>query len=151
VANTPDYIAHVLDLFGQVGHVQVRPMFGGHGVYLDRLFVGIVLDDVLYLKSDHETASRFTARGLEPFRHMRAGRPTAMGFHRAPSEALEDLAAMREWVALAKGAALRAAAAAKSPGGDGPTITTIVRRTRGPGTRVTGRPRMPGRNPRPKG
>ena len=149
MANTPDFIAHVLDLLGQSGHVQVRPMFGGHGVYLDRLFVGIALDDVLYLKTDGDTAGRFTALGLEPFRHVRAGRPMAMGFHRAPAEALEDASTMREWIGLAKGAALRAAASAKGGGqpGDAPAGTTIIRRTRGPGTRVTGRPRPPGGRP----
>ena len=150
MANTPDFIAHVLDLLGHSGHVQVRPMFGGHGVYLDRLFVGIAIDDVLYLKSDAETAARFTALGLEPFRYARAGRPMAMGFHRAPAEALESVGSMREWVALAKGAALRAAAAKSSSteSGSGPTVT--IRRTRGPGTRVTGRPRTTGRGP-PRG
>ena len=43
-------------------------MFGGHGLYLDGTIVGIVVDDVLYLKTDDETRRAFVERGLRPFR-----------------------------------------------------------------------------------
>ncbi len=37
-------------------------MFGGHGLYVDGMIVGIVVDDVLYLKTDAETRPRFVER-----------------------------------------------------------------------------------------
>jgi len=55
MANSPDFVAHVLELMRGAGSATARAMFGGHGIYLDGMIVGIVVADVLYLKTDDET------------------------------------------------------------------------------------------------
>ena len=42
-------------------------MFGGHGLYVDGLIVAIVVEDVLYLKTDDETRPAYVRRDLVPF------------------------------------------------------------------------------------
>ena len=40
------------DQLGSLGHVTVRRMFGGAGVYCDGLMFGLVSDDTLYFRVD---------------------------------------------------------------------------------------------------
>jgi DNA transformation protein len=69
VANSKDFIAHVLEMMRPAGSASARAMFGAHGVYLDGLIVGIVDDDVLYLKTDGATRAAYVERDLPPFRY----------------------------------------------------------------------------------
>jgi len=73
VANSKDFVAHVLEMMRPVGSASARAMFGGHGVYLEGLIVGIVDDDVLYLKTD--AATRFIGSGSA---RKRSSRPAVM-------------------------------------------------------------------------
>ena len=89
--NSPDFVAHVLEMMRPTATATARAMFGGHGVYVDGRIVGIVVDDELYLKTDATTLPSFQALGLEPFRYAKADRGVvAMGYHRAPDDALES-------------------------------------------------------------
>jgi DNA transformation protein len=108
MANTPGFVEHILDLSRPAGSVRARAMFGGHGVYVDGTIVAIVVDDVMYLKTDDATRSAFVDLDLEPFRYRaRDGTLHETSYFRAPDEALESPPAMREWVRRALAAALR--------------------------------------------
>lgn len=111
MANTREFVDHVLELARAAGRPSARAMFGGHGLYLDALIVGIVIDDTLWLKCDPQALPAFVARSLPAFEYVsRDGSRTLTSYRRAPDEALEGTEAMREWLRLAHGAALRAAA-----------------------------------------
>jgi len=112
LSNAPEFLAHVLDLARAVGPADARRMFGGHGIYVDGLIVGLVVDDTLYLKTDGETRPAFEARGLAPFRFTskRKG-AVSTSYYTPPEEALENRAAMREWLTLALAAGRRATSA----------------------------------------
>lgn len=86
-------------------------MFGGHGIYLDDLFVALVLDGQLYLKAG-AAAPRFAAAGGQAFRYQRLGQAASLGFWTVPDDALDSPEGMRPWAALALQAALSARAAA---------------------------------------
>lgn len=113
--NSADFIAHLLELMhgvaeGRARRTVARAMFGGHGVYVDGTIVAIVIDDILYFKTDDVNRGEFAALGLEPFEYVsRAGTKTVMSYHRAPDEALESPVAMAQWLRSATGAALRSA------------------------------------------
>jgi len=112
VPNSRDFVDYVLERSRSVGVAAARAMFGGHGVYLDGLIVAIVVDNTLYLKSDAQSRAAFDARHLAPFEYVtKDGQRMVMGYRRAPDEALESADAMQEWLRVAQGAALRAAAA----------------------------------------
>jgi DNA transformation protein len=115
VSNSRDFIEHVLELL-RPARARARAMFGGHGIYVDAMIVGLVVDDVLYLKTDDESRPRFVAQDLPPFTYRKkTGAVEVTSYYRPPDEALESPDAMREWVRLATGAALRAAAR-RAPG-----------------------------------
>jgi DNA transformation protein len=114
--NSPDFVAHVLELMRGSGAPSARAMFGGHGIYLDGMIVGIVVADVLYLKADDETRPRFLEHGLAQFEYeTKKGKIEGTGYYQPPEEALEGPAAMREWLRLALGASLRAASRRAAP------------------------------------
>lgn len=90
-----------------LGVVLVRAMFGGHGLSVDGFSVGLIADDVLYLKCDGATSAAFEAAGLEPFMYDKGGVMVAMSYRRAPDAALDDADVLREWAGLALEAARR--------------------------------------------
>lgn len=103
------FVAHVADLLAVTGAVATRRMFGGHGVYLDGLFIGIIAEDVLYLKVDAQTENEFRAAGSAPFQYVRQGRVMTLRFWSVPEAATESPRLMQPWARHARTAALRAA------------------------------------------
>ncbi len=95
-------------LRGLEGELEFRRMFGGHGLYRDGVFFGILMDGRLYLKTSEATLGEFMSRGMEPFRPSE--RQTLKTYYEVPGDVLESPAELAEW-------ALRACATE----GDGPT------------------------------
>ncbi|WP_284616328.1 TfoX/Sxy family protein [Aquabacterium humicola] len=90
-------------------------MFGGHGLYVDELFVALLIGDVLYLRTDDETREAFRAASSAPFDYAtRDGQRIVMSYWAAPQEAMESPALMLPWARLAIASALRAAASKRS-------------------------------------
>lgn len=104
-----EFAAYVVELLDSVGPVTARRMFGGHGVFLGGLMIGLIADDVLYLKTNEQTRAAFEERGLEAFVYLKKGKEVRMSFHRVPDEAMEDSAQMATWATMA----INAAAAAR--------------------------------------
>ncbi len=105
------FVDHCLELLAGTGRPRARRMFGGHGLYLDDVFVAIVAGERLYLKADDATRAAFESAGSEPFVYEAQGKTVSLGYWSAPDEALESDAAMRPWARLALDAALRVRAA----------------------------------------
>jgi DNA transformation protein len=105
----------VAEQMAAAGTTRLRRMFGGHGIYVDGIFVAIVADDRLFLKIDGETRAHFDARALAAFTYLRAGRPSELGYREAPPEVFESPDDMRIWVRRALEAALRAQARERAP------------------------------------
>jgi DNA transformation protein len=105
------FVEHVLELLGQLGAVRSRAMFGGYGIYLGPLMIGLVADGVLYLKADGTSSPWFEAEGCAPFQYTRRGRsePIVMSYYEAPPAALERAELMCLWGQRALEAAQRAA------------------------------------------
>ena len=97
------------ELLSALGPVRVKRMFGGHGIYVDDVFIAIVVGETLYLKVDAQTLPRFEAEGCAAFEYTAKGnRHVSLGYRAAPAEAMDSPASMRPWGRLAMDAALRA-------------------------------------------
>lgn len=101
------YTDYLVEVFSALGHIQIRRMFGGHGVFHDGLMIGLVADDVLYLKADGDSVHEFSARGLPQFVYNKRGTPTGMSYYQAPEEIFDDPDEATHWGKLAYDAALR--------------------------------------------
>lgn len=102
--------AHSAELLAPMGAVKTRRMFGGHGIYVDDLFIALIVFDRLYLKTDDQTRAEFEAAGGEPFVYDGAGKKVTVAYWTVPAEAMESPALMQPWARLAIAAALRARA-----------------------------------------
>jgi DNA transformation protein len=114
MATSQELVAHVLELLAPLGRARAMRMFGGHGIYVDDLFVALVAFERLYLKADEQTRAAFEAARCEAFTYEgKRGEVHVMSYWSAPAEALESSDEMRPWARRAIEAALRTKAAAK--------------------------------------
>ena len=93
---SPEYRDYVLEQLGRVTPVTSRAMFGGVGIYADKLFFALMDDESLYLKADDTNRGDFEAIGSGPFRPF--GDERAMQYYELPADLLEDIDALRGWV-----------------------------------------------------
>ncbi|NCT97980.1 MAG: TfoX/Sxy family protein [Comamonadaceae bacterium] len=108
----PDpFVEHVCELLSPLGPVVARRMFGGWGLSVDGMNVGLVAWNTLYLKGNAETEPRWLAAGCQPFVYEAKGKPMRLNYFTAPEEAMESPALMQPWARLA----LQAAVAARAP------------------------------------
>ena len=108
----PDELTtHCLELLAPLGAPRAKRMFGGHGIYVDELFLALILGERPYLKVDAVTRGHFEAAGCEPFTYDANGKRMSIGYFSAPDDAMESPAVMQPWARLALEAALRARAA----------------------------------------
>lgn len=108
---TPEFADYVAELLEPLGRISLRKMFGGAGVYCDGVIFALIVDDVLYLKTDEHNRPAFEAAGCEPFSYLQRGEvAVSMSYSRAPDEAMDSHALMQPWARDALAAALRARA-----------------------------------------
>jgi DNA transformation protein and related proteins len=107
-------VDHSLELLAPLGAVRARRMFGGHGIYLDDLFIAIVAFERLYLKADAASQPAFADAGCERFTYEAQGKTVSLNYWTVPAEAMESPALMQPWARQAIAAALRARAAKPS-------------------------------------
>lgn len=103
-----EFVDWVVELLQSIGPVGPRRMFGGTGLFMDGLMFAIVMDGVLYLKTDERTRDDFAALDLQPFTYLRQGKTCSLSYYQAPEEVLESVETMRDWANRAYGVALRA-------------------------------------------
>lgn len=109
--NEPEFIRYLRDQFRRWGPVEIRRMFGGHGVFRGGVMFALIHDEMLFLRRDDGNRAAFAAAGMGPFRYRRRGKLVALAYHQAPPEALEDSELLGQWADLAFAAALRRAEA----------------------------------------
>ncbi len=106
------------ELFAPVGRVELRRMFGGLGAFAGGLMFAIILDDIIYLKSDAETRAGFEAEGCAPFTYPRKdGRAVSLSYWRIPERLIDEPDDFVAWSRAAIQVARRADAtkASKDP------------------------------------
>ena len=113
--NTPDP-NRFDDLFHDFGRIAVRRMFGGEGIFVGDLMIGLVMDDQIYLKAGDSNRADFEAEGAKPFTYTRGNErnATSLSYYTAPERLLDDPEEFCRWARKAHDAAL-AVRAAKAP------------------------------------
>jgi DNA transformation protein len=76
-----------------------RRMFGGHGLYLDGAFFGVISDGKLYFRTADESRADYVSRGMRALqpRYRPRGRKTVDRNFEVPPDVLADAVALREW------------------------------------------------------
>ena len=91
-----DFPGSVIEQLAGLGAVTVRRMFGGHGLYCEELFFGLIDDGVLYLKVDDSNRADFVKRDCQAFKPFK-DKPASLSYFEIPPEVLERPARAAEW------------------------------------------------------
>lgn len=89
----------VLDQLDGLPGVRSRAMFGGHGLYLEEEFFGMIVKGRLYLRTDERSREEYRALGSEPVPF--GDDPAGNVYWSVPEDVLEDARLLREWAAAA--------------------------------------------------
>lgn len=109
---TSEFCDHLMDRLAPLGAPSYKFMFGGFGIYVDGLMMGLVADDVLWLRTDEGNRPDYESRGIKPFQPMSKNGPMGvMPYYTVPDDVLDDQDAFVEWAKKAQDAAVRHAAA----------------------------------------
>ena len=89
----------VLDQLQDLDGVDARRMFGGHGLYRDETFFGILHKGKLYFKVDESTIGEYRKRKMKPFRPN--AKQTLKNYYQVPVEIIEDGDRLGAWAEAA--------------------------------------------------
>lgn len=98
------------DMFRAFGHVSIRKMFGGKGIYVDGRIVAVMLRGDLLIKGDATSAPEIEADGgvRWAYTHNKTGKDVQMPYWTLPEIALDDDDERRRFARLAVDASIRA-------------------------------------------
>jgi len=95
----------VLDQLQELPDLECRSMFGGHGLYQDENFFGIVFKGRLYFKTDAKSAVPYLKAGMKPFRPNE--KQTLKSYYEVPVDVVEDRDRLLTWARASLRAAKR--------------------------------------------
>jgi DNA transformation protein len=87
----------VLDQLGALPELRAKAMFGAHGLYQAERFFAILDEGRLYFKTDAQSQTDYTSRGMGPFTYEMKGRVMTMSYHEVPPDVLENAAELVAW------------------------------------------------------
>jgi DNA transformation protein len=91
-----------------LGVFRSRPMFGGHGLYLDDLFFGLIAYDKFFLKTDEHNRGDYVKAKAKPFSFESARKGLIItSYWQCPDAVMKDARKLRQWIGKALDAARR--------------------------------------------
>jgi len=88
----PDF---VIDQLNELGGVTLKAMFGGHGIYKDGKFFGIIHKERLYFKTNEATNKKYQDAGMIFFTPNK--KQKLKNYYEVPPDVLEDSDILKEW------------------------------------------------------
>ena len=89
------FLDYVLEQLAEAKGLKIRAMFGGHGLYIDTSFFGIVHKGSLYFRTDEASRPDYVKAGSRPFNPN--GKQELHRYYEVPSEVLEDAEELLVW------------------------------------------------------
>lgn len=85
----------VLDQLSDLERVSCRAMFGGHGLYCNGIFFGIIHKGRLYFKTNDQTRPEYIKEGMMPFRPN--SKQTLKNYYEVPVDVMEEPDRVVDW------------------------------------------------------
>jgi DNA transformation protein and related proteins len=103
------------DLFAEFGPIRLRRFFGGEGIVVDDVMIGMVFSDVIYFKTDEETRKAFVAEKTKPFSFLKrsTGETIVTTWFALPDRLYDDPEELAQWARAALAVARKAEAGKK--------------------------------------
>ena len=94
------------DLFAAFGRITLRRMFGGEGIFVNGLIVGIVVRDQIYLKTDEATRAAYKNEGCKPFIFKTRTKKIASSYFAIPDRLYDEPDELAAWARQAHAVSL---------------------------------------------
>ncbi len=91
------FVDYIIDLLSQYGNISARRMFGGYGLYLNKVIFAIIIDDELYFKADKDLGEEYTKAGSHPFTYQKNDKTVALSYWYVPAEIIEAQDLLKNW------------------------------------------------------
>jgi DNA transformation protein and related proteins len=95
------FIDFVLEQLTGLGEVRARAMFGGHGLYADEQFFGIIMEGRLYFRAGEQSRQRYLDKGMGPFIYQGKQKTIKMQYYEVPPDTLENRTELIQWARCA--------------------------------------------------
>jgi DNA transformation protein len=89
------------DLFAAFGRITLKRLFSGEGIYADGKIFGVVVRDVVYLKTDDDSRASFKSEGCKPFYFHKDGKRIPSSYYAIPERLYDDAEELAEWARTA--------------------------------------------------
>ena len=74
-------------------------MFGGEGIFVGDLMIGLVADERIYLKTGDGNRAKFEAEGCRAFSFPRGDNMMVLPYHAVPERLLDECEEFGQWAA----------------------------------------------------
>ncbi len=102
-----EFLQYVLDLLHPSKNVTFRAMFGGYGLYKNKVITGLIANNILYFKVGKLNLSDFEKAGSSPFSYLtKDGKKAVMSYWEVPKNILENSQELILWFESAYRASL---------------------------------------------
>ena len=91
------FVDYIIDLLAPCGDVKARKMFGGYGLYSDKIMFAIIIDDELYFKADSILSEEYKQAGSYPFTYQKNEKTVALSYWYVPADIFEDGDSLKNW------------------------------------------------------
>ena len=111
-----DFAEFLQEQLSPLGRVSMRRMFGKIGVFCDGVMLGMVTENMLYLRVDDHNRTVFKeSETLPPLNYVKKGSTIDLAFWRAPERLFDEPDELLAWARAALAAARRVAAKRERP------------------------------------
>jgi DNA transformation protein and related proteins len=95
--NNNGFVEYIIDLLSEYGDISSRKMFGGYGLYSNKVIFAIIIDNELYFKVDNELSEEYKSAGSYPFTYDRNGKTIALSYFYISVGVIEDPELLKIW------------------------------------------------------
>ncbi len=91
------FVEYITDILSSYGNITSRKMFGGYGLYCNKIIFAIIVDDELYFKADTDLGKEYESVGSFPFTYQKDEKRVALSYWYVSIDIIEDEDSLKKW------------------------------------------------------
>jgi DNA transformation protein len=109
-----EFRAYLSDVFGSLGKLSTRRVFGLDGIFLDGILLGFVIDGRIHFRTDETSLGDYVRGGGKPYAFTkRTGEHIVTSYYSLPERIYDEPEELLRWAQHAHAAAMQSPSAKK--------------------------------------
>lgn len=105
--STNPFVESVVEKLSAFGPVKTRAMFGAHGLWLDNVIFGIIVDKTIFFRIDGTNRKDYEDHKSYPLTYEGKTKTVALPYWTVPKEVWNDSTTLKEWMIKSYRSSLR--------------------------------------------